>query len=143
MYRKIGINNYIDMTKFENDADIRYLLTRYISVILPEIRYQIFNFMYISKFLPDKQISDIYSMQCLAFVCIKLYDILETKWVSKNQNRFQETKWASRNQIDLRKSNQSSEIKWPSLDWGWGRKHVQGTSLNWGWGPKESRTNIG
>ncbi len=40
MYRKIGINNYIDMTKFENDADIRYLLTRYISVILPAIRYQ-------------------------------------------------------------------------------------------------------
>ncbi len=24
MYRKIWINNYIDMTKFENDADIRY-----------------------------------------------------------------------------------------------------------------------
>jgi hypothetical protein len=44
IYRKIGINNYIDMTKFENDADIRY---------------QIFNFMYNSKFLPDKHMSDI------------------------------------------------------------------------------------
>jgi hypothetical protein len=46
MYRKIGINNYIDMTKFENDADIRYLFTGYISVILPAIRYRIFNFIY-------------------------------------------------------------------------------------------------
>jgi hypothetical protein len=26
MHRKIGINNYMDVTKFENDADIRYLL---------------------------------------------------------------------------------------------------------------------
>ncbi len=79
MYRKIGINNYIDMTKFENDADIRYLLTRYISVILLTIRYQIFNFMYNSKFLPRKQISDIDSMRCLALVSMKLYGISETK----------------------------------------------------------------
>ena len=67
------------MIKFQNDSDIKYLLTLYISVILPAIRYQVFNFMYNSKFPRDKQISDIYFMRCLLLFSMEIYDFPETK----------------------------------------------------------------
>jgi hypothetical protein len=106
-------------------SDTRDLLKRYISVILPAIRYQIINCiytleylpdkqisdtcMYTLEFLPDKQILDIYSMRCLALISMQLYHISETKLVSENQNVFHEIK------MSFRKSNRSLKIKWPSL----------------------------
>ncbi len=159
MYGKIEINNYTDMTKFENDWDIRYQIftdTIYFCNTKSNQMSDIY-FMYNSKFLSDKQISDIYSMRCLVLVSRKPYDFREIKWVSRNQNRFPEI------EMSFWKSNQSPKTKWSSRSWGeGGRKqtHINGhlstetegenthrahlsiegesgntdASLNWGWG---------
>jgi hypothetical protein len=65
--------------KMTQISDIRYLISCIIQNSYQIRRYQIFTCIYTLEFLPDKQISDIYSTRCMALVSMKLYDISETE----------------------------------------------------------------